>query len=74
MDALRNSKKNLTPSCSHSFFIHTFHFDFGCTSYVREGDEVYLGSCLADQCLDTLSVTRLRYGTYTVFEAQSRVK
>jgi hypothetical protein len=33
MDALRNSKINLPPSCSHSLFIHIFHFDFGCTSY-----------------------------------------
>jgi hypothetical protein len=33
MDNLRNSKKNLPPSCSHSLFIHIFQFDFGCTSY-----------------------------------------
>jgi hypothetical protein len=32
MDALRNSKKNLPPSCSHSLFINIFQFDFGCTS------------------------------------------
>jgi hypothetical protein len=27
MDALRYSKKNLPPSCSHFFFIHIFQFD-----------------------------------------------
>jgi hypothetical protein len=36
MDALRNSKKILPPSCSHSLFIHIFQFDFGCTSYVNK--------------------------------------
>jgi hypothetical protein len=34
MDALRNSKKILPPSCSHSLFIHIFQFDFVCTSYL----------------------------------------
>jgi hypothetical protein len=51
---------------------------YSCTvQYVREGDEVNLASCLADQCLDALFVTRLtrRYGTYTnaqyIYMAQS---
>jgi hypothetical protein len=28
MDALRNSKKNCPPSCSHSLFINIFQFDW----------------------------------------------
>jgi hypothetical protein len=42
MDALRNSKKNLPSSCSHSLFIHIFQFDFGCTSYIHRADRTNL--------------------------------
>jgi hypothetical protein len=33
---LEKFQKNLPPSCSHSLFIHTFQFDFGCTSYLEQ--------------------------------------
>ncbi len=41
MDALKNSKKNQPPSCSHFLFIHIFQFDFGCTSYIHYSTTPY---------------------------------